>query len=270
MTITQTIETITPQMAKQILGENTRNRKISDNSVNEYADDLINGRWNVNGEAIKFAKDGTLLDGQHRMLAIVKTNIPMVTCVVRGLEIEHQNTMDIGRRRTVGDVLNINKVPNSTTIASIANNLVRLKKSNLVSAFRFCHVSNTEVQDFIAKHPDIVMSASSVASGKTGNPIQKSVIGSMHYLAHYVLDLGEEFDAFNSVLKTGIPSYEGDPAYYLREKVIRQRMGKVIFRPGDLLAMSFGAFEHFVNKTPCTKIYAKDAIEFPGLDPEKI
>ncbi|MEN9717600.1 MAG: hypothetical protein RIQ99_478 [Pseudomonadota bacterium] len=269
MNITQTIEIITPAIAHQMLKANTHNRTVSDNRVNQYVSDLVSGRWSVNGEAIKIASDGTLLDGQHRLLAVIKADTPLTTCVVRGLDIDHQNTMDIGRTRSVRDVLHINNVPNASTISSIANNIVRLKKSAEISTFRFNSVSNVEMQEFIEKHPNIVHSAA-VAAAKTGNPVPKSVIGTMHYLANYVLNFGEEFDAFNGVLKTGIPTYDGDAAYYLREKVIRQRMSKTVYRPGDLLAMSMNAFEHFVSKKPCTKIYSKDTIAFTGLDPEKI
>ena len=67
--ITAKVETITPEIAKTMLGENVNNRRISRDNVNLFAREIRNGEWRFNGEAIKFSKDGRLLDDQHRLLA---------------------------------------------------------------------------------------------------------------------------------------------------------------------------------------------------------
>lgn len=69
--ITAKVETITPDIAKTMLGENVNNRRISHDNVNMFAREMRNGEWRFNGEAIKFSKDGRLLDGQHRLLAVI-------------------------------------------------------------------------------------------------------------------------------------------------------------------------------------------------------
>jgi hypothetical protein len=270
MTITMAIETITPEIAQQILDANTHNRLIKPNNMKKIIADLEAGRWHLNGEAIKIAKDNTLLDGQHRLLAVIATNKNITTCVVRGLNLEDQDTMDTGSPRTVRDALSIDKMPNSSNVATIANNLVRLRYTHKLSEFRFMSVSNIEVREFISDHYDNIAASARVAAATNGNPLQKSVVGTVHYLAHYVLGLGEEYDQFTNVMKTGIPTYDGDPAYHLREKIIRHRMTKTVYRPGDLIAMTLGTFEHFAKRNPCTKIYPKDTIEFTGFDPKKL
>lgn len=49
---------------------------------------MRNGNWKANGEAIKFSSTGRLLDGQHRLRACVKEQVPFTTLVIRGLEDE--------------------------------------------------------------------------------------------------------------------------------------------------------------------------------------
>ena len=98
------VETITPEIAKTMLGENVNNRRISRDNVNLFAREIRNGEWRFNGEAIKFGKDGRLLDGQHRLLAVIAADKPLTTLVIRGLEDETQQTMDSGKTRTLGDV----------------------------------------------------------------------------------------------------------------------------------------------------------------------
>ena len=101
--ITAKVETITPEIAKTMLGENVNNRRISRDNVNLFAREIRNGEWRFNGEAIKFGKDGRLLDGQHRGLAVIAADKPLTTLVIRGLEDETQQTMDSGKTRTLGD-----------------------------------------------------------------------------------------------------------------------------------------------------------------------
>ena len=60
---------ITPELAHEWLGFNTHNRNIRQRIVTAYAADMTGGDWQWNGESIKFAEDGTLLDGQHRLAA---------------------------------------------------------------------------------------------------------------------------------------------------------------------------------------------------------
>lgn len=103
--ITAKVETITPEIAKTMLGENVNNRRISRDNVNLFAREIRNGEWRFNGEAIKFSKDGRLLDDQHRLLAVIAADKPLTTLVIRGLEDETQQTMDSGKTRTLGDVL---------------------------------------------------------------------------------------------------------------------------------------------------------------------
>lgn len=66
-----TIETVTPMKAARWLKRNIANRRVSPKVVRNYAGDMSRGEWLLNGEAIKFDRDGNLLDGQHRLGAIV-------------------------------------------------------------------------------------------------------------------------------------------------------------------------------------------------------
>lgn len=56
---------IDPATAERWLKANKRNRKLRRGPVLAYARDMAAGNWRLTGEAIKFAPDGTLLDGQH-------------------------------------------------------------------------------------------------------------------------------------------------------------------------------------------------------------
>jgi hypothetical protein len=94
---------ITPEIASEMLNHNLRNRHIRRRLVDHYAEIMERGEWLENGETIKFAKNGVLLDGQHRLLAIVLSGFSQNIIVVRGLDVESYTTIDIGAHRTGAD-----------------------------------------------------------------------------------------------------------------------------------------------------------------------
>jgi hypothetical protein len=102
MTINQ--EVITPAMAQEYLKFNTENyRSINNVRVISYAADMKAGRWQLNGEGIKFDTNGTLIDGQHRLQAIVRAGVPIEMLVIRGIE-AGTNLYDIGAGRSLAQI----------------------------------------------------------------------------------------------------------------------------------------------------------------------
>lgn len=101
------VETITPEMATKYFEANGANRPISDVAVDAYSRDIVSGRWDLTGESIKFSRSGRLLDGQHRLLAIIKAARPVRMMVTYGLRESVMDSLDSGRVRSVGDRLKI-------------------------------------------------------------------------------------------------------------------------------------------------------------------
>src|SRR3990172_8052075 len=77
---------VTPNPPREWLRTNTHNRKLRDRAVADYARDMTAGHWTLNGEAIKFATDGTVLDGQHRLRAVIDSDVTVQMLVVVGLD----------------------------------------------------------------------------------------------------------------------------------------------------------------------------------------
>ena len=86
---TRVYTNITPKMAKEFMEHNAEfNRKPSMAKVYEYADLMKNGKWNeeisIIQDPIVFSKDGTLINGQHRCMAIIKADVDINSMVVYG------------------------------------------------------------------------------------------------------------------------------------------------------------------------------------------
>lgn len=99
---------ITPEGAKAILAtRNTRNRSLTDSTVEAYARDINAGRWIYNGDAVKFDVDGILTNGQHRLAACVLSGRNLVTDVLTGMPTDSVLREDTGKSRSVSDVISI-------------------------------------------------------------------------------------------------------------------------------------------------------------------
>jgi hypothetical protein len=107
-------------IAESWLAANTHNRKLRNFRVDQMARNMKVGRWDDNGETIKFSRTGVLLDGQHRLSAVIESDTVQVFTVIAGLDDVVQRSIDIGGKRTVGDQLNLNGKSDGKTLASVA------------------------------------------------------------------------------------------------------------------------------------------------------
>lgn len=123
------VETITPDMAREYLKSNRMNRPLNDKTVNFYAQEMRAGNWKLNGEAICFAKNGALLNGQHRLSAIVKSGRDIQTMVIRGCDESAFVTYDSGRLRQGSDIFAIKGINNYSYVSCIATKVLALKQN---------------------------------------------------------------------------------------------------------------------------------------------
>jgi len=119
-TIQITKQLITPSIAKAYLEANINNRKVSEVTVNRYINDMKNGKWKEDtGEPIKIAKSGRILDGQHRLLALVKSQCSIYFHVATGLDESVFDVLDTGKSRNASDAFQVAGIKNSNTLPSI-------------------------------------------------------------------------------------------------------------------------------------------------------
>ncbi len=211
---------ITPELAREWLGYNTHNRRLRERVVGAYAADMLGGAWQWNGESIKFAADGTLLDGQHRLAAIVAANITVPMLVVRGLPNEAQDTVDGGAKRKFADVLQLRGEQWAVALAAVTRRVtlweMGFRKNNTNVA-----PTNAQLLQTLEQYPelrDIVKTATHTATG-CGLP------GSICGLGLWVFSRIDASDAdfFFNRLHDGQNLAKGDPIYELRRAVDASR-----------------------------------------------
>lgn len=80
-------ELITPELAYQYLKTTVQNRPVDWGKVAIYAQKMREGLWQPFSRYIEFTEAGDLINGQHRLLAIIESGLPQTLVVVRGLSV---------------------------------------------------------------------------------------------------------------------------------------------------------------------------------------
>jgi hypothetical protein len=146
---------VSPDVARAILEKNTRNRSLRKDYVQKLAAAMQRGEWTVNGEPIQIAGDGTLLNGQHRLSAVVEAEATVRMLVVRGLEIPSQMTMDSGLRRNLSDVLSLHGKNETTNLGAMLGMLHRYRNGHRLDNSGRTAPTPPEALELLEREPGI-------------------------------------------------------------------------------------------------------------------
>lgn len=227
---------ITPAAAGALLSLNTRNRAVRRAVVDRYARDMTSDRWLFNGDSIRVAADGTILDGQHRLRAVVQSGVTIETILVRDLPEESQQTMDTGARRNLRDQLVIGGVPHARELAPILRLATQMRLGSLNLS-----PSEMEQQQMLRDHPELHAVAEFASAARRRLPVQAGAIGAAYWTCWQVSDLDAVTEFFDPVL-SGAGLSAGDPRLALRNKFIEPRGDRRNLTPSDIYGYTIRAW----------------------------
>lgn len=124
-------ELITPEIAKEMLATNYRNRPLRESVVNDYVRMFRNGEFvEESPNTISINTKGKLIDGQHRLTAIIRLGISVWLYVAR--DVPDNAVIDRGMMRALQDSLymrgEISKEYANRQIIAIARFYIMTKK----------------------------------------------------------------------------------------------------------------------------------------------
>ncbi|MFE3830509.1 hypothetical protein [Streptomyces sp. NPDC059092] len=96
---------VTPEIAETFLSQASANRRLDMGHVKSLKESILRGEWKLTHQGIAFDKTGSLLDGRHRLHAIIEANTPVEMLVVGGLSKDSFSVLDTGKRRSAADTL---------------------------------------------------------------------------------------------------------------------------------------------------------------------
>lgn len=218
------VQTVTPQEAAMWLDtKNHRNRPISEMTVERYTQEIKAGRWRLNGDAIRFGVSKNLIDGQHRLKAIVAANKSIETVVMYGVEDDTFDTIDDGNKRSLADVLAIKKEYKPALLSAGVRFLWEYATGQIETRdLRKGQIATKPLlEKTLDKHPGLRQSTKfySMIKARPGGllvPAGKAI--GLHYLFSLVDET--KADKFFDILQSGVGLQEGHPILALRARLI--------------------------------------------------
>lgn len=218
---------ITPDVAKFALDEtNRRNRPLNMNKVMSLSRDMADNNWSLNGETIKFGTDGLLQDGQHRLAACVKSNVPFNTHAIFGIDPETFHHIDIGKKRDGADTLAMMGVPNYATASTVIKQIIAYESG--LTRTPTSGVSNDWLKHKYLEEIDHDLLQKAIAVSKRVYKTCKwphGVIGAFYYVATEK-GHGIEINNFFDAMCLGIGSRARSPIPFMLENVNRMRIDR--------------------------------------------
>lgn len=175
---------VTPDVARKWLDRNMGNRPVSTATVQRYAGEMSKGRWKMTGDPIRFSTTGKLIDGQHRLHAVIKSGVSIVVLMITDLQDSIFNVIDTGRGRGKSDILFIEYglpvetcklLATSATIAYFYEQGVFSLKGIL---------SNDDLAEYVRSSPRLIAAAQYVHDNvPRESPAPKSLAAAFFYFA---------------------------------------------------------------------------------------
>lgn len=211
--------TITPEVAREMLRGNQRNRPLRKNYVRLLAEEMKAGKWTFNGVPI-ILNGKLLIDGQHRLEACVYSNSPFKTLVVSGVDADAFVTIDMGKKRTAADTLSTKGEKNAATLAAAAT-IVDIyygrQRENLLRFSAGVRGNNRMVTEALKTFPAIRQSVTHCV-GRPTKLVPMSILSACHYIFSRIDTVLA--DLFIERLSTGTNIAEGSAMAELHARLI--------------------------------------------------
>lgn len=227
MGVTHKVQEVTPDLAAKWLETNIKNRRLSTPRVEKLAAQMKDGLWRFDASPIRFDEHGHLVDGQHRLWALIEADYTTEFLVVRGVEERAMTTMDTGKTRSFADILSLNEpgLGDITHLAAAVLIIYRWEQHARGGELRSAgkrSVPYSLLLDFFRENRERLVTASKRGrnlSQKTG------VAGSVMSLTAWVLPEIDWADAdyFFDRIVDGIELEEESPILALRNWMIKTR-----------------------------------------------
>lgn len=256
------LQTITPQDAKNMLMSNVGNRPVRSRTlVKKISRAISAGKWAINGATIRISKQGRVLDGQHRLNAIVDSGVAVQTFVIYGLDDDCFHTIDTDQAtRTTSDVFAIRGEKNYTALAAALRlAYLWIETGDPYSSNANVSPSPWQLESLFDSIPSIERSVD-LACTKY-RPVTKLISKSPIAFCHYAfsVDYADEADSFFDRLSTGVGLAEKSPILLLRERLIDSRSSKETMTARYKMALVFKAFRLYKDGALITYLRIRES-----------
>ena len=260
--LTVSLVYITPEIAQHYLTYNTKNRKHSERSIRFLVQQMEKGLFIENGESIVFDKNMHLTDGQHRLMAIIKSGKSYHIPVVKGVEIKSMATYDTGKNRSSADVLSINGYKQSTKLSALIKTIYKYvnkgsKTAKTSTTNRIETLTNQQVLEYCNKNHNWLVNINNNINSIYNKSTFKVLTTTNLSLIAYMLGGKNPSDDVYTFIKhlCGLSKTEGTATSYLYNKLINAKIKREPLNFYWILGMSIKAWNYYIDGNPSVKFF---------------
>lgn len=249
MQVTQVL--MTPEMASGILANNKRNRNFREAKSEVIAADIRAGRWMLTPQTISIASNGILLDGQHRLTAIIRSGMAVPVMLATDCPPECFAAIDTGDSRTPGDLLKIEGASNYNYIGAIIRVVYFYNNyPNNVWNHNLGALSKQQLLEIYKSDPAGWASAAKQASANPKTAfLNVTAVGALLYLySSAKAPRQDDAIAINDYLRlyrTGEMLSNGDPILAFRNWQVANHKIAYVKKPQTQLACHIKAYKYW-------------------------
>jgi hypothetical protein len=200
--------------------------------------------------------DDVLIDGQTRLHAVVAAGIPIQTYVIKGLNSDVFDSIDIGGTRSSPDIF---ALMGENYCSKMSSALIMVDKYLTGRVSHGNTYTLQQMRQLLEKHPDIRISCKEVKD--TRKIISPSLLTACHYLFS---KLDEDMaNKFVHRLITGAGLEDGDPIYVLRERLINNTLSKAKLNREYLMAIVIKSWNALRSNTTLKYLRYMENEAFP-------
>ena len=205
------VVSITPRLAEMMLQSNTRNRALSATTAKKYAESMSRGEWMLSAQGISFSCNGMLIDGQHRLAAIILAERAVKCTIWFGCAADEFQVLDAGRARSPGDILSIEGMDNYHVRAAVAQIMWRIRNRTQSGAPRLV------VAQFARELAGDAMDKAILHANRSKRVLNPTAMVIAIYSILTQSNFAHRIDAFCEGVKTGASLDPKSPILALRE-----------------------------------------------------
>lgn len=220
---------ITPEIARRFLKNNKSNRALSPKNIAYFLYQMLSGQFILSPQGIAFDIYGRLIDGQHRLHALIKSGKSFYFNVTTGCSPDVFKILDTGKNRSAGDVLSIEGVKNYNNIAAgIKKHLLLSKGSKNTSGNAHEHkITNVDILNQYSKHADLYQ----LTHAKCSALYHKLRIMSLSHMTGYTaflhIDKKHDFDKVIEFFSQIVTYSENGTVNLFRERQIKNKVRRI-------------------------------------------
>lgn len=241
---------VTPsQAARWLDNDNNRNRPVSDAVVQRYARDMKAGQWRLTHQGIAFDPQGVLLDGQHRLWAVVEADRAVEMHVWFNVPADGLMVIDGNRPRSLADHLRLGGGMGEVTKDQLAVLRAMLGRGRTFS------LTSDEARTALLRHLQAVRFALANLPAGSGRGIAAADCRAVIARAWYSNDQ-TQLARFCEVLRTSMAREDRDRGIILLRNLLAPGVDRDPIRRRERYAKIERALMAFLTGEPLSRLHA--------------